>query len=60
MLKVVRQTRKPCWVYKILAGGRLCESPEIVETRFKHVLGNIKSTDAIVVGMWDKTSTSSP
>jgi kynureninase len=28
MLKVVKQTKKPCWVYKILASGRLCEKPE--------------------------------
>ena len=54
MLKVVRQTKKPCWVYKILAGGRLCESPQIVENTWKHILSSIKSTDAIVVGMWDK------
>jgi len=54
MLKVVRQTRKPCWVYKILAGGRLCESPQIVENTYKHILASIKSTDAMVVGMWDK------
>jgi len=38
ILKVVRQTRKPCWVYKILAGGRLCESPQIVENTYKHIL----------------------
>jgi hypothetical protein len=55
MLKMVRQTKKPCWVYKILAGGRLCESPQIVEATFKHVFASIKSTDAVVVGMWDKT-----
>jgi hypothetical protein len=54
MLKIVKQAKKPCWVYKILAGGRLCESPQIVEATFKHIFENIKSTDAVVVGMWDK------
>jgi hypothetical protein len=54
MLKIVKQTKKPCWVYKILAGGRLCESPQFVEATFKHVFESIKSTDAVVVGMWDK------
>jgi hypothetical protein len=54
MLKVVRQTKKPCWVYKILAGGRLTETPQIVEATFQHIFSSIKSTDAVVVGMWDK------
>ena len=54
MLKMVRQTKKPCWVYKILAGGRLCESPQIVENTYKHIFASIKSTDAVVVGMWDR------
>jgi hypothetical protein len=54
MLKVVKQTKKPCWVYKLLACGRLTEKPEWVEAVFKDVFANIKSTDAVVVGMWDK------
>ena len=54
MYKIIKQTKKPCWVYKILASGRLCETPEFVETAFKDCFANIKSTDAVVVGMWDK------
>ena len=54
MLKVVQQTKKPCWVYKLLACGRLTEKPQWVETVFKDVFSKIKSTDAVVVGMWDK------
>ena len=54
MYKVIQQTRKPCWVYKILASGRLCEKEEFVEAAFKECFANIKSTDAVVVGMWDK------
>jgi hypothetical protein len=41
-------------VYKILASGRLCETPQFVEAAFKETFANIKSTDAVVVGMWDK------
>jgi hypothetical protein len=54
MLKVVKQTKKPCMVYKILASGRLCEKQEFVERTFKHYFENIKPTDAIVVGHWTK------
>jgi len=54
MLKVVQQTRKPCFVYKLLACGRMCQRQEFVEARFKYILANIKATDAVVVGMWDK------
>ncbi|MGA3096775.1 MAG: hypothetical protein ABSF25_10010 [Bryobacteraceae bacterium] len=54
MLKIVKQTKKPCWVYKLLACGRMAQRQDIVEGRFKEVFENIKSTDAVVVGMWDK------
>ena len=54
MFKVVKATRKPCFVYKLLASGRLCEKPEFVEARFKEVFENIKPSDAVVVGMYDK------
>jgi len=54
MYKVIKQTRKPCWVYKILAAGRLCENQEFVEAAFREVFANIKPTDAVVVGMYDK------
>jgi hypothetical protein len=54
MLKVVQQTKKPCFVYKLLACGRLTEKPEWVEAVFKDIFAKIKSTDAVVVGMWDK------
>jgi len=54
MYQVIKQTKKPCFVYKILASGRLCEKPEFVEAAFKECFANIKPTDAVVVGMWDK------
>ena len=54
MYKVIKQTRKPCFVYKILASGRLCEKPEFVEAAFKECFANIKPSDAVVVGMYDK------
>ena len=56
MYKVVKQTKKPCFVYKILASGRLCDREEYVEQAFKECFENIKPTDAVVVGMYDKQS----
>jgi hypothetical protein len=56
MLKVVKQCKKPCWVYKLLASTRLTQREDIVEDRFKYILSNIKSTDAVVVRMWGKYS----
>jgi hypothetical protein len=54
MLKIVKQTKKPCFVYKLLACGRMCQRQDIVEGVFKEVFASIKSTDAVVVGMWDR------
>jgi len=52
MLKVVKQVKKPCLVFKLLASGNLMANAQpklqqqIVEARFKYVFENIKSTDA--------------
>jgi hypothetical protein len=54
MYKVIKQTKKPCFVYKLLACGRLCEKEEYVESVFKECFANIKPIDAIVVGMFNK------
>jgi hypothetical protein len=54
MLKIIKQVKKPCWVFKLLASTRLTQRQDIVEDRFKYILSNIKSTDAVVVRMWGK------
>jgi hypothetical protein len=54
MFKVIKQTKKPCFVYKLLASGRLCEKPEFVEAAFRDTFANIKPTDAVVVGHYTK------
>jgi hypothetical protein len=41
-------------VFKLLASTRLTQRQDIVEDRFKYILSNIKSTDAVVVRMWGK------
>lgn len=60
MLEVIKQVKKPCIVFKILASGNLAANAnpkveqETVEARYKYVFENIKSTDGVVVGMWSK------
>ena len=56
MFKVIQQVSKPCLAYKILAAGRRCEAPEFVEAAFKEAFENIKPTDAVIVGMYDRYS----
>lgn len=54
MYKRIRQTKKPCLAYKILAAGRKCQSPATIEQAFQEAFQNIKPTDAIIVGMFDR------
>jgi hypothetical protein len=52
--RVVQQTRKPCLVYKVLAAGRRVNTPAEVRRCFETALGNIKPTDALIVGMYQQ------
>ncbi len=52
MLAHVRQIRKPCLAFKILAAGRLCNSKVSVEKAFQFAYANIKPADGAVVGMF--------
>jgi uncharacterized lipoprotein YehR (DUF1307 family) len=54
MYKVIRQVKKPCLAYKILAAGRKAENPKVIEQAFQEAFENIKPTDAIIVGMYDR------
>lgn len=54
MFKVVRATRKPCLVYKVLAAGRRVGSPAEVRACFATVVENIKPSDAMIVGMYQQ------
>jgi hypothetical protein len=60
MLKVIKQIKKPCIAFKILASGNLMANAQpklqqqIVEARFKYIFENIKSTDGVVIAMWNK------
>jgi len=56
MFKVIRAVGKPCLAYKILAAGRRIESPSQVHQCFEAAFGNIKRTDAAIVGMYQQFS----
>jgi hypothetical protein len=54
MFRIIRQTRKPCLAFKILAAGRRAQTGEAVEQAFAETFANIKPGDAVVVGMYDR------
>ncbi|MFZ2643583.1 MAG: hypothetical protein WA117_21505 [Verrucomicrobiia bacterium] len=54
MFKAMRQTKRPCLAFKILAAGRLSERREWVENAFKQTFAGIKPTDGVIVGIYDK------
>jgi len=51
MYKVVRQTKRTCFVFKILAAGRLCNSPASMDEAFRAAFESIKPNDCVMVGM---------
>ena len=52
MAAVIRKVARPCLAFKILAAGRMCNSRATIESAFQFALGNIKKTDAVIVGMF--------
>ncbi len=54
MCETISKAKKTCLAFKILAAGRTCDSPEQVRKAFEFVLGHIKPTDAVIVGMYPR------
>ena len=54
MCRAVRQARKTCLAFKVLAAGRLTQSAERIDEAFRFALDNIKPQDGIIVGMFPK------
>jgi hypothetical protein len=52
MYKVMRQSPKPCFAFKILAAGRI--APDGIEGAFRTALMSIKPIDGIFVGMYPR------
>jgi hypothetical protein len=56
MFKVIRQTKRPCLAFKILAAGRLSERKAWVEKAFRETFQSIKENDAVIIGIYDEYS----
>jgi hypothetical protein len=54
MCEAVRKSSKPCLVYKVLAAGRKCSSPDEIRAAFEFAYKNIKPTDACIVGLYPR------
>ena len=54
MFKAIRQTKRTCLAFKILAAGRLSDRRQWVERAFRETLQSIKPSDAVIVGMYDQ------
>jgi hypothetical protein len=52
MYKVMRQTKKPCFAFKVLAAGRI--TGKGVEQAFRSAFDGIKPSDGIYVGMFPR------
>lgn len=50
MYAVMRQTKKPCFAFKILAAGRIGDRG--IEQAFRTAFESIKPYDGVFVGMW--------
>jgi len=57
MYKAIRQTKKPCFAFKILAAGRIPDRG--IEHAFRTAFASIKQTDGIYVGMIPRVRTKS-
>jgi hypothetical protein len=54
MVRTIRQLPKPAIAFKILGANRHCATPAGVEGAIRFALENIKPTDVILLGMWQK------
>ena len=52
MYRVMRQTKKPCFAFKILAAGRIADGG--IEQAFRTAFESIKPTDGVYIGMFPK------
>ncbi len=54
MCRIIRSTDKPCIAFKVLAAGRAINSQNQIREEFAFTLKNIKPTDVLLVGMYQK------
>jgi hypothetical protein len=56
MMAAMRQSKKPCLAYKVLAAGRLVSSPQQVRERIETSFKGIKPNDGIIVGLYQRVN----
>ncbi|MBC8870731.1 MAG: hypothetical protein H8E44_15015 [Planctomycetes bacterium] len=54
MVKTIQQVSKPCIAFKVLAANRHCHTAAGVERAIRFAFANIKPTDVVLLGMWQK------
>lgn len=54
MVETIKRVSKPCIGFKVLGSSRKCGSPAEVEAALRFAYENIKPTDVVLVGMWQK------
>ena len=54
MVKTIQQVSKPAIAFKVLGANRHCGTPAAVERAIRFTLENIKPSDVILLGMWQK------
>jgi len=52
--EVARKTSKTCFLFKILAAGRVARNSDGVEKAFKEAFSSIKPQDCVIVGMFPR------
>jgi len=54
MTEVIRSVSKPCIAFKVMAASRNCSTPESTRQALRFAFENIKPTDIVDVGMFQK------
>lgn len=54
MAATLRQVKKPCLAFKIMAASRNCATPQTVRDTFQFAFDHIKANDGVNVGMFQK------
>ncbi|MGO9258408.1 MAG: hypothetical protein ACLQU1_19140 [Bryobacteraceae bacterium] len=54
MFARMRQTRKTCFAFKILAAGRVAGSPASLDAAFQSAFAGIKPRDGVIVGVYPR------
>ena len=54
MCRMIRQARKPCFAFKILAAGRNIKAAQAVDKAFRFIFESIKPRDGVIIGMYPR------